>query len=213
MIAEHEMAKHHGRRIGGSDIPKLLGVSPYGGPLEVYERIVLGVRAPWNPRMQRGINEEPKLRKYGADVLRLELEERDSDYHPHPSMDFAHAQVDDLAVWDGHSVVVDYKTVNRWVKGWGAPMTDAVPAHIRAQLAWEMLCCDRDLGLLVVGFGEDGPTPESFVMANVVTYQVERDPLFEAECVRVAEKFWLEHVLPEVPPAQTQPGKKKRAKS
>src|SRR5690349_12032790 len=101
------------RRIGGSDIPKLLGISPYGGPLEVYERIVLGVEAPWNPRMERGTMFEPVLRALGQRMLGLELEDVESDYFPHPSLEYAHAQVDDLARRDGLPVCVDYKTVNR----------------------------------------------------------------------------------------------------
>lgn len=197
------------RRIGGSDVPKLMGISPYGGPLEVYERIVLAVEAPWNPRMERGAVMEPVLRAIGQEHFGLELEAVENDTHDHPAWEFARAQVDDLARWLGLPVAVDYKSQSRWAKGWGADGSDEVPETIRAQLAWEMACTDRELGLLVVGFGEDVDGPEIFDLQSVVTYQVERDLYFESYLRTLAESFWCEHVLPGVPPKPT--GKKRKS--
>jgi predicted phage-related endonuclease len=197
------------RRLGGSDIAKLLGISPYGGPLEVYERIVLGVEAEWNPRMERGTMFEPVLRALGQRILGIEVEDAESDYWDHPEWEFARAQIDDVARWNGLRVAVDYKTVSRFAKGWGPDGTDVVPAHIHAQMAWELSCCDRELGLLVAGFGDDVPAPEVFNMSHVLTYQVQRDPLFESHLRAVAKEFWETHVLPCVPPNKTT-GKRKR---
>lgn len=201
------------RRLGGSDIPKLLGISNYGGPYEVYLRVAEGFVEDAGAPAERGTMFEPVLRAHGQNFLGVELEDAASDYHPHPSLEFAHAQIDDLAHWRGMPVVVDYKTQNRFVRGWGAPETDEVPEHIRAQLAWEMLCADRELGLLVVGFGEDEPEPVVFNLTNVVTYQVERCPFFESFLVATAKEFWERHILPRSPPPKTILGKKKKAKS
>jgi predicted phage-related endonuclease len=198
----------HRRRIGGSDIAKLLGLSPYGGPLEVYERIVLGKEAEWNAAMQRGAAVEPVLRALAQNMLGVEVEETESDYHKHPTLEYAHAQIDDLARWSGLPVVVDYKSCNRFAKGWGAAHTDQVPEHQRAQFAWEMMCADRELCIPVVGFGEDVPPPEIFSISHVLPYQVERCPLFESHMKAVASEFWERHILPEVPPPST--GRKPR---
>lgn len=200
---------HPGRRIGGSDIPKLLGLSNYGDERDVYERIVRGRDAEWNPKMERGAAMEPVLRALGQQMLQLELETVESDYFAHPTYEFAGAQVDDLARWFGMPAAVDYKSVNRWSRGWGPEGSDEVPEHIRAQMTWELLCSGRELGLLVVGFGDDVPPPEMFHIANVVPYQIQRDEEFEAFCLSVAHSFWEKHVLPRVPPSTS--GKRKKS--
>lgn len=198
------------RRIGGSDIAKLLGLSSYGNAADVYLRIVEGVEAEWNPKMERGAAVEPQLRAYGQQALDLVLEDVESDYHPHPMLEFATAQIDDVALWRGLPVVVDYKSQSRWAKSWGPVESDQVPEHIRAQLAWEMLCADREMGILVVGFGDDAPPPDIFIMSHVVPYMVPRDGQFESLLVATATEFWSTHVLPRVPPSITPMGEKKK---
>lgn len=199
---------HPGRRIGGSDIAKLLGISRYGNAGDVYDRVVLGLETDWNANMERGAAVEPQLRAYGQNVLGLELEDCESDYHPSRAHDFAGAQVDDIARWNGQPVCVDYKSQSRWAKGWGAPGSDEVPEHIRAQVAWELICTNRELGLLVVGFGDDAPPPDLFHIHNVVTYEIQRDEQFEAYLLLVAKEFWSKHVLPRARPDLKPIGKK-----
>jgi predicted phage-related endonuclease len=199
------------RRIGGSDLPKLLGLSPYGGPLEVYERIVNGVEAEWNPRMERGAAVEPELRAFAQRMLGLELEDFESDIAIHPGVEFAHAQCDDRGRLRGMPVVADYKSQSTFAKGWGPDGSDIVPEHYRAQMAWELACSDRDLGLFIVGFGEDLPPPRLFHIANVLTYHIERDGVFESYALDVARTFWETHILPRVPPAATPTKERKHA--
>jgi hypothetical protein len=189
-------------------VPKLLGISKYGNAMDVYQRIVEGLEDEWKPVMERGAAVEPELRAFGQNHLELEVEDVASDYHDHPTLEFARAQIDDLARLHGMPVCVDYKSQSRWAKGWGARDSDDVPESIRAQLAWELLCADRDLGVLVVGFGDDAPPPVIFSVSHVVTYQVERCPHFESYCVEVAREFWFRHVLPGVPPPMKALGKK-----
>lgn len=198
------------RRIGGGDIPKLLGLSSYGNAADVFERVVNGMDDPWNPKMERGAAVEPELRAYGQTMLGLELVERETDYHRHPTLEFAHAQIDDIAIYQGARVCVDYKSQSRFAKGWGPAGSDQVPASIHAQLAWEMLCADLDLGLLFVGFGDDAPPPVIFVVANVIPYEVQRDPQLESLCIQTAREFWERHVLTGVPPDMKPIGKKKQ---
>lgn len=187
---------------------KLLGLSRYGNERNVYDRIVEEAEDEWNANMERGAAVEPQLRAYGQNVLGLELEDRESDYHSHPALDFAWAQVDDIARWKGQPVAVDYKSQSRWAKGWGAEGSDEVPEHIRAQVMWELLCTGRELGLLIVGFGDDAPPPDLFHIANVVTYQVQRDEDFERYCVLVAKNFWERCVLPRSAPSIKPIGKR-----
>lgn len=186
------------KRIGGSDIPKLLGLSPYGDESDVYLRIVEGVEAPWKPIMERGMMMEPVLRAHAQRVLGIEIESRESDYHAHPSLEFAGAQVDDLGFHEGLPLVIEYKSASTWAKGWGPDGSDQVPEHYRAQVAWEMLCADRPMCRVVAGFGLD--IGADFVLSNVCTYELERDEELEALAIAVAKNFWEKHVVPRVPP-------------
>lgn len=196
------------RRIGGSDVAKLMGLSKYGNAMDVYLRVVEGVQEEWSPIMERGAAVEPELRAFAQRHLGIELESPESDYHEHPTLDFARAQIDDLARFHGMPVAVDYKSANRWVKGFGPDGSDVVPEHYRIQMAWELACSDRDLGLLIVGFGEDAPPPTIFMLSHVLTYQLERDGLLESHCIQVAREFWENHVLPRIPPNMKPLGKK-----
>lgn len=198
------------RRIGGSDIGKLLGLSRYGNARDVFDRIVLGLEEPAGPLAKRGTMFEPVLRAHAQNHLGVLLEETESDYHRHPHHEFAHAQIDDLAHWFGVPVVVDYKTVNRWTKKkWGRPGTDNVPEALRAQIAWEMSCVDRDRALLVPAFGEDVKTEEVFVINEICTYEIERCPEYESYLLGVAKEFWEKHVLTGAPPDIKPIGKNK----
>lgn len=193
------------RRIGGSDIPMLLGISKYGNEADVFLRIVEGADRLWTKPMTRGNVVEPDLRSYAVKVLNLEItEHHDSDYHHvHPGNDFAHAQVDDIGTMDdecgSHPVCVDYKSQSTFAKGWGAAYTDVVPEPIRAQVAWEMACTDLDLALVVTGFGTD-TTDGGFNIANVVPYVLERDGVYESYILGVGREFWEKHILTGIPP-------------
>jgi predicted phage-related endonuclease len=197
------------RRLGGSDIPKLLGISPYGGPLEVYRRCVLGIEEPAGPGAKRGVLMEPILRAHGQEGLGLKLETRASDYHEHPELDFAWAQIDDVGTLEGRRACIDYKSQSIWAqKSWGPSGSDKMPEHIRAQVAWEMCCADIDFALVVTGFGVDNKETGAFDLDHISLYRLERCPQLESYCVAVARKFWLEHAIPGVPPAKST-GKRK----
>jgi predicted phage-related endonuclease len=199
------------RRIGGSDIAKLLGLSKYGGPFEVYQRIVEGIEEPWNPLMERGAAMEPVLRAHAQRMLGLELEDLPTDYIDSPEHPFARAQIDDLARLGGMPVVAEYKSKNRFARGFGRNEDgDMVPEDIHAQVTWQMLCTGRELAIVVVGFGED-TEDGGFDLHNIATFEVQRDAQFEAYCVHVAKDFWERHVLPCVPPVPTRQKRRKAA--
>jgi predicted phage-related endonuclease len=199
------------KRIGGTDIPKLLGLSPYGDELDVYLRIIEDKETPWNAAMERGAMVEPLLRAHSQRVLGLELETREDDYCAHPELEFAGAQVDDLAVRHGLPLVIEYKSVNSFAKGWGPDGSDEVPEHVRAQVAWEMLCSDRPMCLIVAGFGRD--VDDDFCLTNVCAYEIQRDEEFERLCMAVARNFWEQHIIPRVPPSIQRERKRRHERS
>ncbi len=198
------------RRIGGSDIPKLLGISKYGGPVEVYDRIIHGVEPEWSKPMERGAMVEPLLRAHGQRTVGLVLEDMASEYADSPVHEFARAQIDDLARWQGIPVVAEYKSQSTFSRGWlHSPDGDRVPEVYEAQVAWQLMCTDRELAIVVVGFGLDTESG-GFDLHNVASYEVARDLQFETYCVQVAKEFWEQHILCRVPPI---PKAKKRRKA
>lgn len=198
------------RRIGGSDIGKLLGLSRYGNAADVYLRIVEEQDDEWTAPMERGAMVEPLLRAHAQRAMGVELEDMASEYVESAVHDFAWAQVDDLARWQGQPVVVEYKSQSQWAKGWTrGEGGDCIPAGYAAQVAWQLMCSDRELALVVVGFGQD-TEDGGFDMHNVTHFEVQRDPVFESYCLQVAKTFWAEHVLRRVPP-DMKPLRKKRA--
>lgn len=204
------LTEEQNQRIGGSDIAKLLGLSKYGGPLEVYQRIVGGAQDEWSRPMERGAAVEPVLRAHGQRMFGLELEELPSDYIYSPEHEFARAQIDDLARWNGVPVVVEYKSQSQFARGWlHGEAGDVIPEGYEPQVGWELMCTGRALAIVVVGFGQDTPSGD-FDIHNVNLYEVQREPEFEAYCLHVAKEFWERHILRRVPPA-IQPYKKRRA--
>lgn len=204
------------RRIGGTDIGKLLGWSSYGGPPEVFDRCVLGLEGKRNSKTDRGLLMEPRLRAIAAARFGFEIEPHcgvgeNKDYYEHPDNDFAHAQIDSLATWKGRRVVLDFKSQNIFAQRyWGPDGSDRVPDSIHAQVAWGMACADRDLAVLVAGFGRDVDGPEVFDLSHVVTYFVEREPVFESYCLSVGREFWESHIRPGVRPASKSTGRKRK---
>lgn len=199
------------QRIGGSDIPKLLGVTKHGGPFEVYQRIVEHIDEPGRPVMWRGNAMEPVLRAHGQRLLGWDLEDLpDTDYMNSAAHEFARAQIDDLARWQGIPIVVEYKSQNKYARGWARSAGgDLIPPTYAAQVAWQLLCADRDLAIVVAGFGLDLPDGD-FDLLNISTFEVHRDLEFEAYCLHVAREFWEQHVIRRVPPLP-RPATKRRA--
>jgi len=201
------------RLVGGSDVAKLLGLSPYGNAADVYERVVLGVEHPTTPIQLRGQVLEPVLRGLlVAERPDWRRVTRADDYHAHPGLPLR-AQVDDVFGTPDGEVVVDYKSVSRWAKGYGEAGTDEVPEHYLVQLAVEMLCADTREAFLVCGFGDDDRKGGDFVLQRTATYRAMRDEALDAVIENAVNKFWAEHVQPRrAPDMKPWRGKKPRAK-
>ena len=85
---------------------------------------------------------EPVLRAHGQRLLGYELETLpESGYVDSAEYPFARAQIDDLARWRGVPVVVEYKSKNRYARGFRRTEEgDVVPEDIHAQVTWQLLC-------------------------------------------------------------------------
>jgi putative phage-type endonuclease len=175
------------RKIGGTDIGKIVGVSPYGGPVDVYRRIVEGHTVEQTQPMRRGQLLEPVVRAMYVEQTGAELE-------PHPGViesaryPWMMASVDDLARPDK---VVEFKSANlNMLSKWGAEGTDEVPEHYATQVHWYMAATDRpeaDLAVLIAG--------DTFRV-----YHLRRDLEIESFLLEAAERFWRDHIEAKRPP-------------
>lgn len=178
------------RLIGGTDVPKILGIAPYGGPVDAWRRIVEGWSPELNAAMRRGMRLEPVARAIYVDETAATLE-------PHPGYlrskrhEFMGASVDDMATRDGERLVVEYKTAGlRAMRDWGEAGSEDVPDHYRVQVAWYLACTGReaaDLAALIAG-------------DDFRVYRIQRDLDLESMLLEACERFWVDHVLPQKPP-------------
>jgi len=191
--------KRHGR-IGGTDVAAILGLNPWRTKLDVYNRIVHGLRDPMNPAMQRGLDVEPVLRAMYVTETGVSLIE------PHPGViaseehEFAAVSPDDWAVREGGVVTVDYKSASVWTR---PKWDEGMLKHYELQLIWAMAIGNKDAAELYVGFGVDGKgdEPAGFKIVETRNYELERDLEVESMALEAAGDFWSRHILSGTPPA------------
>lgn len=210
-----ELLRRPVRKIGGTDIPMLLGLSKYGGPKEVFERLVLGKELPWNPKMGRGNREEPRVRRLFVERFGAELAPRPEKFIlQHPRHEFATVSPDDFGSLFGVDGTIDYKSVVQWAlrsekpgEVWGPEFSDIVPFHIACQLHWAMEVGDKDTAFVFAAFGEDLDNDTRFDISETRLYRLERDREMAAWMLEVAERFYRDHVLTGVVPENPKKGR------
>lgn len=197
------------RRLGGDDAAAIVGVHPYKDSNDVWRRIVLGEKAPPNPKMLRGITMEPVLRGMALERWGGELE-----IHPgvvySQTHRFACAAPDDLVDLGGRLVCREYKSISRW----GAHLWASGPReHVVLQVLWTLAVCGRDSCQVVGGFGADLPDG-SFDLEELAMWEVERDLAKEEELFAAADVWWTRYIDGgEEPQKQTKARKKRVPKS
>lgn len=206
------------RRIGSSDIPKLLGLSKYGNARDVYERIVHGVDSQPSKPALRGIELEPlALHMYRQHEMAAPLVPHEKQYH-HPTRDYATARPDALGELPSGRVLVELKTVNRfaarnWGREGGGP--GAIPPAYLAQVTWAMACIGCDLAHVFAVFGDDTTRDgrDEFVPHGHALYTIHRDERSEGQLLDVGQVFWERYVLPKMPPHMEPLQNKRRIKA
>lgn len=181
------MSRH--RRIGGTDAPKLMGLSKYGGPIDVFARIVEGKENAIDPfTAKRGKLLEPVIRELGRDRYGWALK-------PHPGIildrerEWCASSPDDLLA--DEEAGIDYKSVDpRGGAAYGDEETDQVPFDVFVQCTHYMAALDRPRWYVVAYFGGN----------DLRRYFLERDLDVEAAWLEACERFWVDHVMPKRPP-------------
>lgn len=185
--------------IGGSDIPAIMGLSPWKTPLDIFREKVLGIST-FDPDKQkiflRGKRLEPividmLIEEQGITVTKRSTPEKPNRY-VHPNYPFIAAEID-FEWHDGTNTQNgEVKTVHPFQqKQWGEADTDEIPVYYAAQAMFGLGVTDRDHCKFACLFGAD----------NLVTYDVHRDDETIGSMIEIADKFWHENILGKQPPA------------
>lgn len=154
--------------IGGSDVPAILGLSPWRTPMQVWADKV-GLEPPREDSytLRRGLHMERLL---AGEIERAIEETRDDDsliasFHPYPphrivegdepwmlySADGSICVRDKRAVGSGTLCLVEFKSHPRGASEW----SEAVPPHVVAQVQWGMVVCDLPRAYVGVDLGTE----------------------------------------------------------
>jgi putative phage-type endonuclease len=184
------------KRVGGSDVAAIVGVSPYASAFSVYQRIVHGVELPESEAMARGTRLESAVIAWCADETGRRVRRSVSLSCREP---WQRASVDALS-WaaEGSRRVVEGKTSGRWMtNGWGTPGTDEVPQHYLCQVQWYMGHGLRS------GQVHERVADLPLLREDFALYSVPYDEDVFLELEDRAARFVHDHVRKQVPPDVT----------
>lgn len=179
-------------RIGGSQIAKIVGLSPYGGPLDAYLEI-MGISPPLaeTRRMRRGITLEPVILSEYEEATGRRALSNGLTIHTNPEMPCAIATPDAFCVDEERGVELKKPGLRQLVR-WGEPGTDQIPDEFLCQVTWYMLIKHFvvwDVAAWIGGFEDD-----------LGVYSIELNTELANALREAGERFHHDHILPEIPP-------------
>lgn len=176
--------------IGGSDVPAILGISPYATPTDVW---LEKVRHPsWRPKeqtpeMRFGKLLEPVMRAaYQEDTGRRVYAPGDGKTYWGPDgIRYAHIDglVEGEGVWEGKA---PFQTYRNW--GFGPPAYVLAQVQHYLDITGEPWC---DVSALAAGLDP-----------IFQTWRVPAEPETQADIRKAVLRFWEDRVVPKVPPAE-----------
>jgi putative phage-type endonuclease len=160
------------RKIGSSDAPAIMGVSPWTTPHQLWEQKVFGKENEVNSSMRRGIEMEETARrcfekKMGVEVFAKRVE--------HPSINFMTATLDGIDI--DNKVLVEIKCPNR--DDQEQALSGKVPEKYIPQLQHQ-LCVT----------GLDGMYYFSFDGVDGCIVEVPTDAAYIQQMIEEEERFW-----------------------
>lgn len=186
------------RTLGASEVPAVLGVSPYATPLDVY-RAKFGVDRAFDPELAFiGHAEELTvgrwLRRFHPElgVLRRGYMARSVE------APWLHASFDRFVLRRGVAVPVQIKTAHQYA---GGDWADEVPLPVQVQVQTELLVHGAAYGWAVGFVGG----------RRFHLHRIDRDEDFIRDVlIPDTRTFWHEHVVAEIPPDPSSPAEAAR---
>jgi len=187
-----EQKKARADTIGSSDIPKIAGLSSFGGPIGVYRTKVEGFDPEDSEAAEIGSEAEPLITRLYEKRTgeRLEL----SPTLVHPSYRWATASPDRFVA--GKPRIVELKNVGpNMVDRWDVDDEEGVPEDYRAQVMWQ-IGITRAHGSPI----EDAHVAALLAGSRFRMFRVRWDPDFFDDLLTVGWAFVSKHLRPKVSP-------------
>jgi putative phage-type endonuclease len=176
--------------IGGSDIPAILGMSPWVTPLELYMRKI----GEYNPKISdaqqkifdRGHDLEPYVIKKIAQEFGIKILKKNKRYKDKQHK-FLSCEIDAEGLLNGQDVNIEAKTCNNFARHlWD----DGVPDYYVLQAQFGMMITGKSKTIFGVLLGLD----------HFKTYVIARSDKICDYIRAQAISFWLDHVKAKKPP-------------
>jgi putative phage-type endonuclease len=176
--------------ITATDAGQLYGVSPYGGPIDVF-LAKLGQLPDLEPteEMEAGNWFQPAILDWYAHREQKPIIHADPfEFHRSQRQPIVGASLDAIRAVDG--IPVDAKNIGRMSAEWGESGTDVMPLHYAVQLVVQMYVTNTPCAELVALFHGQ----------NLRVYTLWRDAELENSVVERCLSFWHNHVAKRIPP-------------
>lgn len=167
------------KSVTASKVPAILGLSPWQSPYALWMQMSGRIDAtPETTTTRRGHYLEPAILAWWADQHPDYRVTADTWVSEVP---WGGASLDAIADGpDDHTVIVEAKSA-AYRDDWGAPGTDEIPEHYKAQVQWQLAMCPEAAEARVAVLFGPGLT--------FAEYVVPRDPEVEGALVRICEAF------------------------
>lgn len=182
--------------VGGTDIAKILGLSPWGGPVDCWlDKINYQPRPVHDAARKDVLRRGKRLERYIADLITEEfgiLCKNPNARHHDAEVAYFAAEVD-FEYFDEETGQIEngeIKTVHPFKsREWGEEETDELPLHYIAQNQWGLGVTRRRRCRTFALIGDE-----------LKPYLVERDELIIEAMRDKARDFWASYVVPVVRP-------------
>lgn len=179
--------------LGGSDAPSVFGHG-FNDPFTVWVDKLWGTPNRPTARMQRGHDLEPLIAEKAA--VRLGLRDlQPAGWVDHPQHNWMFANLDYTA--EGGGVIVECKAIEHRDKGheWGADGDpDGCALHVELQAMHQIEVHAPELLVVAVMFVDTW---------ELRTYPIKPDRDLQGRMVEGEHRFWVDHVVAQVPPPIT----------
>lgn len=181
--------------LGASDVAKVLGLSKWGKPVDVFYNKVAGIDPDENEAMREGNRLEPVVIEWASEQLGVPIvTDPEALFVTNEQYPWLCANLDGLAETD---ILLPVEAKSHGIVGqtmhelWGPDGTDEVPDDYWIQCQMHMLVKNTSSAKLAALIGNRG-----FVM-----YHIDRHDAFCEMAISRTKEFWYNHIVPkEIPP-------------
>jgi len=205
-LTEEQYSKRQ-NSVGGSDVPAILGLSPFKSSSDIYLAKTVGVQQSTSSAIEAGHQLESAVIEWGMERLKIEdMKWSSANVRRTKTLNCtkggsvpAHANMDFMFIAPeiGRCGLEAKTTSYRY--GWGEEYTDEIPEHVLLQCLWQAEVADLNMVHVAVLIADRG---FHFKMYEVdpAQYEEEREQMINA-----VGNFWNNHVMEEKPPEDTLP--------